>query len=35
MDAGKLLALGLGLQPPWWLVKQCVDTDKQPHEAFL
>ncbi|CAO0823166.1 hypothetical protein DFAR_340049 [Desulfarculales bacterium] len=35
MDAGKLLALGLGLQPPWRLVRQRVDTDKQPHEVFL
>ncbi|CAO0820373.1 transposase [Desulfarculales bacterium] len=35
MDAGELLALGLGLQPPSWLVGQRVDTDKQPHEVFL
>ncbi|CAO0822903.1 hypothetical protein DFAR_3370001 [Desulfarculales bacterium] len=35
MDAGELLALGLGSQPPWRLVEQRVDTDKQPHEAFL
>ena len=35
MDAGELLALGLGLQPPWRLVGQRVDTDKQPHEVFL
>ncbi|CAO0824777.1 hypothetical protein DFAR_910020 [Desulfarculales bacterium] len=35
IDAGELLALGLGLQPPWRLVGQCVDTDKQPHEDFL
>ncbi|CAO0819738.1 hypothetical protein DFAR_1110008 [Desulfarculales bacterium] len=28
MDAGELLALGLGLQPLWRLVGQCVDTDK-------
>ncbi|CAO0823740.1 hypothetical protein DFAR_3850048 [Desulfarculales bacterium] len=24
-----------GPQPPWRLVGQRVDTDKQPHEAFL
>ena len=35
MEAGELLALGLGLQPPWRLVGQRVDTDKQPHEVFL
>ncbi|CAO0824454.1 hypothetical protein DFAR_650002 [Desulfarculales bacterium] len=34
MDAGGLMILGLGLQPPWRLVGQRVDTDKQPHEAF-
>ncbi|CAO0823374.1 hypothetical protein DFAR_3690014 [Desulfarculales bacterium] len=28
MDAGELLALGLGLQPPWRLAGQYVDTDK-------
>ncbi|CAO0821788.1 transposase [Desulfarculales bacterium] len=35
MYAGELLALGLGLQPPWRLVGQCVDTNKQPHEVFF
>ena len=35
MDAGDLLALGLGLQPPWRLVGQRVDTSKTPHEVFL
>ncbi|CAO0820091.1 hypothetical protein DFAR_1350002 [Desulfarculales bacterium] len=35
MDANELLAIGLGLQPPWRLVGQRVDTDKQPHEVFL
>ncbi|CAO0820856.1 hypothetical protein DFAR_1980003 [Desulfarculales bacterium] len=35
MDGGELLALCLGLQPPWWLVGPCVDTDKQPYEVFL
>ncbi|CAO0824385.1 hypothetical protein DFAR_630024 [Desulfarculales bacterium] len=28
-------ARSLGLQPPWRLVRQRVDTDKQPHEVFL
>ncbi|CAO0821946.1 hypothetical protein DFAR_2740011 [Desulfarculales bacterium] len=35
MGAGELLAFGLGLQPPWRLVGQRVDTDKQPHAAML
>lgn len=35
MDIGELLALGLGLQPPWKLVGQRVDTSKQPHEVYL
>jgi len=35
MDASELLALGLGLQPPWRLVGQRMDTDKEPHEVFL
>lgn len=35
MDIGELLALGLGLQPPWRLVDQRVDTSKQPHEVYL
>ncbi|EKD98675.1 MAG: hypothetical protein ACD_23C00315G0001, partial [uncultured bacterium] len=35
MDIGELLALGLGLQPPWKLVGQRVDTGKQPHEVYL
>lgn len=34
MGAGELLALGLGLQPPYKLVGQRVDTDGQPHEVF-
>ncbi|CAO0824051.1 hypothetical protein DFAR_4040010 [Desulfarculales bacterium] len=36
MDASELLDLGLELlQPPWRLVGQRVDTDKQPHKIFL
>lgn len=35
MDIGELLALGLGLQPPWRLVGQRVDTSKHPHEVYL
>ena len=35
MDIGELLALGLGLQPPWRLVGQRVDASKQPHEVYL
>ena len=34
MDIGELLALGLGLLPPWKLVGQRVDTSKQPHEVY-
>ena len=35
MDASSLLSLGLGLQPPWKLVGQHVDTSKTPHEVYL
>ncbi|CAO0823573.1 hypothetical protein DFAR_3790004 [Desulfarculales bacterium] len=29
------MALDRGLQPPWWLVGQRVDTDKQLYEVFF
>jgi transposase len=35
MDASNLLSLGLGLEPPWKLVDQHVDTSKTPHEVYL
>lgn len=35
MDANDVLALGLGVGPPWELVGQHLDTDKQPHELHL
>lgn len=35
MDASTFLSLGLGLQPPWKLVGQRIDTSKNPHEVFL
>jgi transposase len=35
MDASSLLSLGLGLEPPWKLVDQRVDTSKTPHEVYL
>jgi transposase len=35
MDASSLLSLGLGLEPPWKLVDQHVDTGKTPHEVYL
>jgi transposase len=35
MDANTVLALGLGVTPPWRLVGQRLDTDKQPHELHL
>jgi transposase len=31
MDARDLLALGLGVTPPWRLVEQRLETDKRPH----
>jgi transposase len=30
-----ILALGLGLEEPWELVDQQLDTDKEPHELYL
>ena len=30
-----VLALGLGMRPPWRLVGQRLDTGKQPHELHL
>ena len=35
MDANTVLALGLGMTPPWRLVGQRLDTGKQPHELHL
>lgn len=35
MDAASLLSFGLGLEPPWKLSGQHVDTDKKPNEVFL
>jgi transposase len=35
MDANTVLALGLGVTPPWRLVSQQLDTGKQPHELHL
>lgn len=31
MDAKDVLALGLGVNPPWRLVDQRLDTSRQPH----
>lgn len=31
MDAKDVLALGLGVTPPWRLVDQRLNTDSQPH----
>jgi len=31
MDAQDVLALGLGVTPPWRLIDQRLDTSKQPH----
>jgi len=35
MDAGEVLALGLGVTPPWRLVGQELETEKSPHELYL
>ncbi|CAO0822399.1 hypothetical protein DFAR_3000008 [Desulfarculales bacterium] len=35
INAGELLPLGRELQPPWRLMGQHVDTDKQPREVLL
>lgn len=35
MDANQVLALGLGVNPPWRLVDQCLETGKSPHELHL
>ena len=35
MDSKEILLLGLGIQAPWQLVDQRLDTDKTPHELHL
>lgn len=35
MDANTVLALGLGVTPPWRLTNQRMETGKQPHELHL
>ena len=35
MEAGNVLALGLGLESPWKLSGQRLDIAKQPHELHL
>ncbi len=35
MDAQDVLALGLGVTPPWRLVEQRLDTNKQPHVLYI
>src|SRR3546814_3303864 len=35
MDAGEVLALGLGVTLPWRLGSQHLDTSKSPHELHL
>jgi len=32
MDGNQMLRLGLGIEPPWKLVVQRLDMDKQSHE---
>ncbi|OYV89051.1 MAG: hypothetical protein B7Z57_13850 [Acidiphilium sp. 37-60-79] len=35
MEAEQVLALGLGVGPPWRLVSQHLETQKLPHELHL
>jgi len=35
MDGNQILLLGLGIEAPWKLVDQRLETDKQPHEMHL
>ena len=35
MGGNQILLLGLGIEAPWKLVDQRLDTDKQPHELYL
>ena len=35
MDAGEVLALGLGVTQPWRLVSQHLEIEKSPHELHL
>ncbi|KDM66855.1 hypothetical protein ACIDI_48c00020 [Acidiphilium sp. JA12-A1] len=35
MDAEQVLALGLGVTPPWRLAGQHLETGKHPHELHL
>jgi transposase len=35
VDGNEILLLGLGIQSPWKLVKQRLETDKSPHELHL
>jgi len=35
MNGNNIIALGLGLEPPWQIVGQILDTDKQPHELRI
>ena len=35
MDSNEILLFGLGVQSPWQLVDQHLDTDKHPHELHL
>ena len=35
MDGNEILLLGLGIQSPWKLMDQHLDTGKQPHELHL
>ena len=35
MHSNEILSLGLGLQKPWKIIGQILETDKQPHVLRL
>ncbi|MBB4266157.1 hypothetical protein [Roseospira visakhapatnamensis] len=35
MHSNEILALGLGIEPPWRLVDQRLDTEASPHVLHL
>ncbi len=35
MNGNDIIALGLGLEAPWKIVGQVLDTNKMPHELRL
>ena len=35
MDGNEILLLGIGIQSPWQLVSQQLNTEKNPHEGTV